>query len=456
MIETTVEMEGVSLRVLAAFCKGEGRAGHARKSASLTTDMRTSILGQPRDTKITASEGCSGVHPPQPAPAHAQPPPEPRFAVFAPPSDRKELLALPVTCNSVIAWVMSWVQAASSVRGPGDEGDVFDEEADESLLVQREWQSHMQRRVKVNAGGRRGVLGCGKRRGVVKKLGPEGHQRGPALPSNRRNAVEQILIIVLKGMAVVCAFWKDKGNLPQISYTVPITIWNAELLKQKQKSSYDKLSRQSWLLCDIHFRSINLKIFSSFSKTFPFQLKEGYRDGVDAGKAVTLQQGFNQGYKEGAEVILNYGQLRGTLSALLSWCHLHNNNSTLINKINNLLDAVGQCEKYVLKHLKSVTPPTHVVDLLDSIEDMDLCHVVPAEKKIDEATDERLCENNAEFNKNCSRSHSGIDFSYLECCGTQEHVHSEKPSLTWILEQTASLVKQLGISVDVLQHLKPL
>lgn len=41
--------------------------------------------------------------------------------------------------------------------------------------------------------------------------------------------------------------------------------------------------------------------------------QEGYRDGVDAGKAVTLQQGFNQGYKEGAEVIINYGLLRGTL-----------------------------------------------------------------------------------------------------------------------------------------------
>ncbi|KAL0619067.1 Protein YAE1-like protein [Plecturocebus cupreus] len=283
--------------------------------------------------KSPQAKGCSGVHWPQPAPAHAQLPPKPRLAVFAPPLDRKELLALPVTCNPVIASVMSWVQAASSVRGPGDEGDVFDEEADESLLVQREWQSEMQRRVKVN---------------------------------------------------------------------------------------------------------------------------EGYRDGVDAGKAVTLQQGFNQGYKEGAEVILNYGRLRGTLSALLSWCHLHNNNSTLINKINNLLDAVGQCEEYVLKHLKSITPPSHVIDLLDSIEDMDLCHVVPAEKKIDEATDERLCENNAEFNKNCSRSHSGIDFSFLECCRTQEHAHSKKPSLTWILEQTASLVKQLGISIDVLQHLKQL
>ncbi|XP_013976307.1 protein YAE1 homolog isoform X3 [Canis lupus baileyi] len=88
---------------------------------------------------------------------------------------------------------MSWVQRAPLVRGPGEEGDVFDEEADESLLVQREWRSHMQRRV-----------------------------------------------------------------------------------------------------------------------------KEGYRDGIDAGKAVTLQQGFNQGYKEGAEIIINYGQLRGTLRDLVN------------------------------------------------------------------------------------------------------------------------------------------
>ncbi|XP_066898976.1 protein YAE1 homolog isoform X2 [Kogia breviceps] len=83
---------------------------------------------------------------------------------------------------------MSWFRAASSVQSAGEERDVFDEEGDESALVQREWRSHMQRRV-----------------------------------------------------------------------------------------------------------------------------QEGYRDGIDAGKAVTLQQGFNQGYKEGAEVIINYGQLRGTL-----------------------------------------------------------------------------------------------------------------------------------------------
>lgn len=226
---------------------------------------------------------------------------------------------------------MSWIQAAALVPGPGEEGDVFDEEADETLLVQREWRSHMQRRV-----------------------------------------------------------------------------------------------------------------------------KEGYRDGIDAGKAVTLQQGFNQGYKEGAGVIISYGQLRGTLSALLSWCHLHDNSSALISEINNLLDAVGQCEEYVLRRLKSVISQPRVVGLLDSIQDMDLGHVAPAEEELDEAEEERFCDGHAEVSESCGKNLSGVACSSLKCCGTQEPARSENPSLTWILEQTASLVKQLGVSVDVLQHLKQL
>lgn len=145
-----------------------------------------------------------------------------------------------------------------------------------------------------------------------------------------------------------------------------------------------------------------------------------------------------------------------SFSALLSWCHLHDNGSALISKINSLLDAVGQCEEYVLKHLKSITSQPHVVDLSDSIQDMDLGHVAAAEKKMDEGKDERLCENNAELHKNCGKSLSEADCSSLECCRIQEQPHSENPSLTWILEQTASLVKQLGVSLDVLQHLKQL
>lgn len=75
---------------------------------------------------------------------------------------------------------------------------------------------------------------------------------------------------------------------------------------------------------------------------------------------------------------------------MLSCCHLHGNSSTLISKINNLLDAVGQCEECVLKRLKSFVSQPRVTDLLDTIEDMDLCHVVPS--------DEVKGDNNAEIN----------------------------------------------------------
>lgn len=87
---------------------------------------------------------------------------------------------------------MSWLRAASLVQGPGEERDVFDEEADESVLVQREWRNHMQRRVKVKLRGgggrpllyrvvRRGARRCeeaGTREERAEWSGPD-----PALPS---------------------------------------------------------------------------------------------------------------------------------------------------------------------------------------------------------------------------------------------------------------------------------
>uniref|UniRef100_A0A8C6GAK9 Yae1 domain containing 1 n=1 Tax=Mus spicilegus TaxID=10103 RepID=A0A8C6GAK9_MUSSI len=213
---------------------------------------------------------------------------------------------------------MSWFRAAPENTSPGDQ-DVFDEEADESLLAQREWQGHMRKRV-----------------------------------------------------------------------------------------------------------------------------QEGYRDGLDAGKALTLQRGFNQGYKEGADVIINYGLLRGTLSALLSWCHLHGNSSALLSKIRNLLDAVEQCEERVLRRLPSLTSQPRVTD---AIEAMDLCHVVPS--------DQAEGDSNAEISTD-SDSPDGMGCSHQERCRAEERAHLEKPGLSWILEQTSSLVKQLGVSVDILQHLRQL
>lgn len=117
--------------------------------------------------------------------------PRARLAASAPPPGRKEWPALPVPCRAGAPSVMSWVQAAALVPGPGEEGDVFDEEADETLLVQREWRSHMQRRVKVKLRGGRGALALP---GVAGKRGAErGGRRvrawpGAALPTLCRSA----------------------------------------------------------------------------------------------------------------------------------------------------------------------------------------------------------------------------------------------------------------------------
>ena len=92
---------------------------------------------------------------------------------------------------------MSWFRAAPLAQGPGEEGDVFDEEADESVLVHREWRSHMQRRVKVKlrGGGGRPLLYRVVREahGVVKRRGPE--RKGPSGPGPARRCPPYPLIM---------------------------------------------------------------------------------------------------------------------------------------------------------------------------------------------------------------------------------------------------------------------
>ncbi|XP_068940490.1 protein YAE1 homolog [Petaurus breviceps papuanus] len=181
------------------------------------------------------------------------------------------------------------------------------------------------------------------------------------------------------------------------------------------------------------------------------RVREGYRDGVDAGKAAVLQQGFNQGYKEGAEGIISYGQLRGTLSALLSWCGLQDSSSPWITPLNDLLDAVGQCEASVLQRLTAVPSQPHVADLLDSIQDMDLCPAAPAPEKLEE---ERLGRPDAHLNTNCLQEASLSSGPHYPGHKTQSGACPAKPNFSWIVEQTSSIVEQLGLSTDILRNIE--
>ncbi|XP_015273398.1 PREDICTED: yae1 domain-containing protein 1 isoform X2 [Gekko japonicus] len=50
-----------------------------------------------------------------------------------------------------------------------------------------------------------------------------------------------------------------------------------------------------------------------WKSTMEKRVKEGYREGVEAGKELTLQQGFNQGYEEAVKVMFSCGQLKGNV-----------------------------------------------------------------------------------------------------------------------------------------------
>ncbi|XP_074844188.1 protein YAE1 homolog [Carettochelys insculpta] len=194
-----------------------------------------------------------------------------------------------------------------------------------------------------------------------------------------------------------------------------------------------------------------------WKSTMEKRVKEGYRDGVEAGKELSLQQGFNQGYTQGAEMMMTCGQLKGTLSALLSWCHLSGQVSAFLSKINNLLDAAGKYEECVLKYMDAITPQPSVGELLDSVQDMDLSHTIPAENMCDRTAARRLCENESELSENSYIGYGRADSLQSDSCRRiKEHKNSERPTLAWLKEETVSLGDQLGLPLHILQHIQQL
>ncbi|KAF1414365.1 Yae1 domain-containing protein 1, partial [Spheniscus humboldti] len=184
------------------------------------------------------------------------------------------------------------------------------------------------------------------------------------------------------------------------------------------------------------------------------RLKEGYRDGIEAGKELALQEGFNQGYRHGAELMVTCGQFRGTLNALLSWCHFNGHDSAL-SEINNLLDVVGKHEEDVLKYLNSIEQQPHLGHILDSVQDMDLNHTAPAGTEYNEvkagkhkdvgSSGENICRNSGE-----------VGSLQSECSKAKLCTDPERSTLAWVKKQTVWLVEQLGLSLDILHHVQQL
>lgn len=95
----------------------------------------------------------------------------------------------------------------------------------------------------------------------------------------------------------------------------------------------------------------------------------GIRNGLELGKEGTLQEGFDQGFAEGATRSFGFGRLRGALGAAAA-CGLFN--GTTMTQAWACMSRLRTLEKDTCQnnvHTENVIEPkVHAEDLLTSIE----------------------------------------------------------------------------------------
>ncbi|KAL7840569.1 hypothetical protein AOLI_G00258920 [Acnodon oligacanthus] len=100
--------------------------------------------------------------------------------------------------------------------------------------------------------------------------------------------------------------------------------------------------------------------------------KDGYRDGMDAGKEASLQIGFNLGYREGAIQMKTIGHLKGIVSALRCWCQSQPSRIAELSLITELLRRVDQHEQDLVEAMRKAQerPPPSVSEVVGDLEDL--------------------------------------------------------------------------------------
>ncbi|XP_018415165.1 PREDICTED: yae1 domain-containing protein 1 [Nanorana parkeri] len=175
------------------------------------------------------------------------------------------------------------------------------------------------------------------------------------------------------------------------------------------------------------------------------RLKEGYVDGIDAGKENALQSGFNQGYKLGVHMLMPCGELRGTISALVTWCQVHKSDPTPNTQLGELLTAICHCEDQLVKGLSSVHQDVHPPELSSCMDDMGLgSHT------------HEPSNDSCAAGQDCCRKQESLSSSFLNCRTTQEMNNIMKHELGRILKDTHSIAQQLNVSSDLLCYLQTL
>ncbi|XP_012670562.2 OTU deubiquitinase with linear linkage specificity a [Clupea harengus] len=170
------------------------------------------------------------------------------------------------------------------------------------------------------------------------------------------------------------------------------------------------------------------------------RVKDGYRDGVDAGKEASLQVGFNEGYREGAIRMKAFGQLKGIVSALQCWCQRQALGSSASASISSLMQDVVQHEEAILEAMKRAQerPIPSVGDVSEGVEDLEM------------AMDQEPPEAQA-----CSKT---------DCCKKDTHCSKEQSAcssialvgLEELVTRCANLATELELPEEFVCHIQQL
>ncbi|KAJ8375145.1 hypothetical protein SKAU_G00057250 [Synaphobranchus kaupii] len=181
------------------------------------------------------------------------------------------------------------------------------------------------------------------------------------------------------------------------------------------------------------------------------RVKDGYRDGVDAGKDASLQRGFNIGYREGVEQMVAVGQMKGILSALQCWCQLEHPGSPAFSSISHLLQDVSRHEEAQIERMKMSIgqPPTASVgEITEGVEDMGMEH-----------TDTGCGGGSCSKTDCCKKEQTpNGDATSLQtpCQSATRPSFSAEESVEQLLKSCMDLVVELGLPEELFRHLQQL
>uniref|UniRef100_A0A3Q3AVT5 OTU deubiquitinase with linear linkage specificity a n=2 Tax=Kryptolebias marmoratus TaxID=37003 RepID=A0A3Q3AVT5_KRYMA len=181
------------------------------------------------------------------------------------------------------------------------------------------------------------------------------------------------------------------------------------------------------------------------------RVMDGYVDGVGAGEEASLQVGFNLGFREGAAKTVAVGRLRGIISAVWCWFHIHHPEEPVPASVTDLLQRVTQHEDLIMDGIQRTleNPPLSVSDVSESMEDLEVERADPG------------CGGESCNEPDCCRSGQKMDVdgprpppnSLSESSGCSSGPHR---GLELLLQRCTDIVSELGLPQELIAHIQEL